>query len=191
MEWIDARGMVCPIPVVRARKALEKNGAGDVTVRVDNYTAVQNLEKMAGGLGYRFKYEKFSDFEFDVTLEQNSAAIRPAVPSGASGAVVSIGDDAIGGETPGKALMKAFIYSLSELAAPPEAVLFSNSGARLTSAGAETLDDIQSLAVKGTRILTCGTSVDFYRLPPPAVGGTASINELVSVMSKASRVITI
>ena len=48
MVKVDARGDACPLPVVKAKKALsELNGTGEVEVLVDNEIAVQNLTKMA------------------------------------------------------------------------------------------------------------------------------------------------
>ena len=45
---VEARGDQCPIPMVKAKKALEElGGAGTVLVRVDNEIAVQNLRKMS------------------------------------------------------------------------------------------------------------------------------------------------
>ena len=49
MTTVDARGEICPIPLIKAKEAIKNlNGAGDVEVLVDNEIAVQNLEKMAG-----------------------------------------------------------------------------------------------------------------------------------------------
>ena len=54
MLKVDARGDACPLPVVKAKKAIaELNGAGEVEVLVDNEIAVQNLTKMAQQKGYQ------------------------------------------------------------------------------------------------------------------------------------------
>ena len=53
MIKIDARGDACPLPVVKAKKAIaELHGSGEVEVLVDNEIAVQNLTKMAQQKGY-------------------------------------------------------------------------------------------------------------------------------------------
>ena len=47
---VDAVGDQCPIPVVKATKALrELKEPGTLEVRVDNEIAVQNLTRMAAG----------------------------------------------------------------------------------------------------------------------------------------------
>ena len=55
MLKVDARGDACPLPVVKAKKAIaELKGAGEVEVLVDNEIAVQNLTKMAQQKGYQY-----------------------------------------------------------------------------------------------------------------------------------------
>ena len=44
---VDARGEQCPIPVVKTKKVLDGiQGDAEITVLVDNETAVQNLTRM-------------------------------------------------------------------------------------------------------------------------------------------------
>ena len=44
MTHVDARGDACPLPVVKAKRAIsELKGAGQVEILVDNEIAVQNL----------------------------------------------------------------------------------------------------------------------------------------------------
>ena len=68
------------------------------------------------------------------------------------GLVVAIGQDAMGGgaEELGKILIKGFLYALSELPEAPGSVIFFNSGARLTSGGANTVEDLKKLEANGT-----------------------------------------
>ena len=56
---VDALGDACPLPVVKAKKAIsELQGAGQVEVLVDNEIAVQNLTKMAQQKCYQYSAEK-------------------------------------------------------------------------------------------------------------------------------------
>jgi len=45
---VDARGLACPIPVIRAKKALESIPQGRVVVLVDEQAAVENIARLAG-----------------------------------------------------------------------------------------------------------------------------------------------
>ena len=50
---VDALGDACPLPVVKAKKAIsELQGAGQVEVLVDNEIAVQNLTRRHPYLHY-------------------------------------------------------------------------------------------------------------------------------------------
>ena len=52
MITVNAMGDICPIPVVKTKKALgELNGSGQIEVLVDNETAVRNVMKMAKSSG--------------------------------------------------------------------------------------------------------------------------------------------
>ena len=236
MNIIDVIGKPCPIPVIESKKALATGGIRGVMVKVDNYVAVQNLEKMAKGLGYEFSFTEITADRFDVYIgdcgdyenhedhddhddvPQVTRATVPqaGVPADSSapalstqgmqqayhtiesqntpdGLVVTIGRDAMGdGEHElGKVLIKGFIYALSELPVPPECVVFYNSGAFLTAASANTIDDLKKLGTKGTKILTCGTCVNFYSLQTPAVGEIANMYDITEKMANARKVINI
>ena len=77
MIKIDARGDACPLPVVKAKKAIaELRGPGEVEVLVDNEIAVQNLTKMAQQKGYLSSSEKLAEQEYRVrfTIKDTPAA---------------------------------------------------------------------------------------------------------------------
>ena len=59
MITVNAMGDICPIPVVKTKKALgELNGSGQIEVLVDNETAVRNVMKMAKSSGAAAEQEK-------------------------------------------------------------------------------------------------------------------------------------
>ena len=50
---VDARGLLCPMPVIMVQKAV-KNGAPDeLEVLVDNQCSLENVTRFAAGLGYK------------------------------------------------------------------------------------------------------------------------------------------
>ena len=65
MLKVDARGDACPLPVVKAKKAIsELKGAGEVEVLVDYAIAVQNLTKMAQQKRYKYSAENLADRDY-------------------------------------------------------------------------------------------------------------------------------
>lgn len=74
MIVVDAIGDACPIPVVKARKAIkEMAGAGKVCVLVDNDIAAQNLKKMAAQLGYGASSRQEGSGRYEVLLTIGNA----------------------------------------------------------------------------------------------------------------------
>ena len=210
MKTLDMLGQPCPIPVVKAKEALAEEDAKGVVVLVDNMVAVQNLEKMAKGTGCGFSYVeegasyrativKGADSNQNFTTpsgeESTSGQVEaPDVAGGKKGPVVLISSDSMGrgSEELGRILIKGFIYSLTQLNPLPEAVLFINGGARLTTEGANTVPDLKTLEEKGTGIYTCGTCANYYKLTESlAVGSIVDMLQIVSRLAKASVVITV
>lgn len=65
---VDARGLVCPQPIVLVKKALNKD-VKELTVLVDNRAALENVTRFANAMKYNVSVEKNSD-EFILTLRK-------------------------------------------------------------------------------------------------------------------------
>ncbi len=110
------------------------------------------------------------------------------------GKVVFVNSDRIGdGEAElGLKLMQSFLYSLARTDAKPSAVLFMNSGVRLTVDGSAALDDIKLLAEGGVAIKSCGTCLDYYGLTDTlAVGEVGTMNGTAATFMSADDVISV
>lgn len=202
MIHIDARGEACPIPVVKAKKALDNAAAGEVIeVHVDNEAAVQNLRKLAGSMNCGFQSQTAEAGHFVTAI---TAAGEPAaeikIPTAAENrleqqdsavvvirsAVMGQGDDELG-----KVLMKGYIYALSQLETLPGAVLFYNGGVKLTTEGSDSLEDLKMMEGQGTKIISCGTCLNYYQLTNQLqVGSIGNMYELAGIMQNASKIIT-
>ena len=69
MIKVNAIGDVCPIPVVKTKKAMQElQGAETIEVLVDNEIAVANVSKMAADLGANVTSEKIADKEYKITI---------------------------------------------------------------------------------------------------------------------------
>lgn len=195
---LDARGMACPLPVVNAKKAAEGLHPGDtLIVRVDNEIAVQNLQRFAQHMGFTATGEKVSESEFTVTMVIGGEAkaepeIACAVDARKKGMLVVLSGCTMGSgdERLGKALMKAFVFALTKQDVLPETILCYNTGAYLTTDGADTLEDLKLLESEGVTVLTCGTCLDFYGLKEKlAVGGVTNMYDIVERMESAQTIV--
>lgn len=214
MITVNAMGDICPIPVVKTKKALgELGGAGQIEVLVDNETAMRNVMKMAKSSGAQAEQEQLGEREYRVLITVEGAAApadkaaqenadadagtqtAPApVPGCATciGTVAAIGSDRMGegSDELGHILMKSFIFAVTQLDVLPDKMLFYNGGAKLTVEGSECLEDLKNLAEQGVEILTCGTCLDYYGLKDKlAIGGVTNMYTIVETLQGAMNVI--
>ena len=180
---VDALGDACPLPVVKAKKAIsELQGAGQVEVLVDNEIAVQKLEER----------------KYRVLFTLGEAADAPAeqapvcVPDARTDTVVAISAAIMGdgSEELGKTLLKAFVFALTQQDKLPKTILFYNGGAALTCEGSAMLEDLKALEAQGVEILTCGTCLNFYGLTEKlAVGSVTNMYTIAEKLTQAGNVI--
>ena len=71
-----------------------------------------------------------------------------------------------------------------------DAILMVNSGVKLSGPGSEVLGELTMLEEQGVDMVPCGTCLKHYGVEP-AVGTVGSMDEVISAMSKADKVITI
>ncbi|MHB1341923.1 MAG: sulfurtransferase-like selenium metabolism protein YedF [Coriobacteriia bacterium] len=110
------------------------------------------------------------------------------------GKVVFINSDCIGSgdEDLGRRLMGSFLYSLARTEATPEALVFMNTGVRLTCAGSIALDDITLLADDGVGVYSCGTCLDWLGLRDAlGVGAVGNMNDSVAMLMAADDVVSV
>ena len=203
MIQVNAIGDTCPIPVVKTLNAIKELKSADVMeTLVDNEIAVQNLTRMADQKGYAVKSEKLGEKEFKVTITVGEAALNQSVDtenvvcelprSGKKNTVVVISSKAMGhgGDELGAALMKGFIYALSQQEQLPSTILFYNGGASITCQDSVSLEDLKSMEAQGVEILTCGTCLNFYGLTEKlAVGEVTNMYTIVEKMTGADLIV--
>lgn len=187
MFEVDARGLLCPKPVIMAKKALTEHN--DLCVLVDNETSVQNLEKMAAVMGIDYDV-KINEGFWAVGLRQKEIKRNGAVTDKNTVVVIRSqyagqGDDALG-----RVLMKSFIYTLTESEKLPSAVIFYNGGVHLTTEGSEVIEDLRKLESAGVEILSCGTCLNFYGLESKLlVGSVTNMYEIVERQMMAGKIV--
>lgn len=137
-QIVNAIGDKCPLPVVKAKKALDAMKEGTVVVLVDNETAVKNLEKLAQNKDCAASHEQTAGNEYRVSIVKTAESCACELATHDDGgkvvvlssATMGCGDDALGAT-----LMKGFIYALTQQDALPAAVLLYNGGVHLSCEG--------------------------------------------------------
>lgn len=175
---------------------------GVVEVLVDNEIAVQNLTKLANSKGCGVKSETLAEKEYKVVIEVKEVAAggeaqavqeEICIPDARKkNTVVVISSSCMGegDDTLGAALMKGFIYALTQQDELPATMLFYNGGAKLTCEAAPTLEDLKSLEAQGVEILTCGTCLNHYGLSEKLqVGTVTNMYVIVEKMTQAGLIV--
>ena len=208
---VDARGDQCPIPVVRAKKAMETAESGaQITVLVDNEIAVQNLTRMGNNAGAGVHSEKTGEQEYKVEIQVpeisavgvangtipaagvQAAEALSCIPDQRGDLVIAV-DTAImgrGNDELGRVLMKGFLFAVTQLPVLPKTMLFYNGGVLLTTEGSDSLEDLRSLEAQGVTIKSCGTCLNYYNLTDKlAVGEVTNMYDIAETLSGAAKVI--
>lgn len=197
-QEVNAIGDACPMPVVKAKKALSEMGEGTLVVLVDNEIAVQNLQRLAKANGCAFSFIKENDARYVVTMEKTGHSTVEAqdvetlacAPAGNTVVVIASEQMGSGDETLGKILIKGFLFALTQLDVLPQTILFYNSGAFLTTEGSESLKDIRALEEAGVEILTCGTCMNHYGIQDKlAVGAVTNMYAIAEKQMHAGRIL--
>ncbi|MBQ1501974.1 MAG: sulfurtransferase-like selenium metabolism protein YedF [Firmicutes bacterium] len=204
MITVDARGQACPIPVIMTKKEIDQ-GAKEITVLVDNPTAVENVTKMGKSQGFAVECAaEGADFKLTLTGGDAPAAApaeEAACECGCDCDCGGVNDWAVfggrnvigsGAEELGESLAKMFFYTLAEGDDLPKYVLLMNGGVKLACGDNPTIEHLTNLVAKGVTVLVCGTCLNYYGLSEELKVGTVSnMYDIVSAMQSVKKVFTI
>jgi selenium metabolism protein YedF len=90
----------------------------------------------------------------------------------------------------GRALLLAFAATLPKLTPKPTTLVFLNSGAKLVCEETPFVEHVRSLEATGTRVLVCGTCLDFYNLEKQLkIGDVSNMMEIAGTLAEADKII--
>ena len=69
MTEVDARGLSCPIPVVKTKQAMESNPSEEITVLIDSNVAKENVTRLAESKKYSIEVETTAKEEYKLLLK--------------------------------------------------------------------------------------------------------------------------
>ena len=193
-KLIDARGELCPKPVIMTKQELDKLMEGTITTIVDNEIAKENVSKLAASMGLAYTIEKAQEDEFHIHINKVSSEEIEAenIPQKQTNqGTIAIGSNVMGQgeEELGKILMKSFIYTVKETTPYPNNIVFYNSGVYLTCEGSPVLDDLAALIEEGVDIQSCGTCLDYYNLKDKlVVGGISNMYTIYEKMKSGNTI---
>ncbi len=197
---IDARGLVCPEPVLRTRRVIAAESPAAFNILVDNPAAEENVIRFLSSQGYDAKSipigKEFRIFASSVAATGKQTVSRTAIiPSSESKKIlVLIATDRMGqgDDRLGKKLLETYIKTLKELGSSLWQLIFVNGGVRLTCDDSAVLPAIKEYEAAGVVVLSCGTCMEHFGLTgKKAVGGLTNMLDIVMATQNADKVITI
>lgn len=203
---VDARGLACPEPVLRAKKALAESDA--VTVIVDNEIAVENIRRMAAKAACSVLVLEKEGGIREISLDKAASAgqsVAAGDDDGASPAcgmapdrkvaeplVVVIADNHMGrgDDTLGDILIRGFVHTLTQLKPLPDKVICYNGGVKLAGKDSPACEDLQQLAQAGVDVILCGTCVQYFNLGGQiGTGRISNMYEILEILAGTARIV--
>lgn len=193
---VDARGELCPKPVIMTKKELDNLTEGTLTTIVDNEVAKDNISKLASSYGYSFTVDQTNDNEYYIHIikVKGTDESNICIPDTFKDLTIAIGSDklGVGEEKLGDILMNSFIYTVKETAPWPRTIVLFNSGVKLTCEGSKVLEDLKCMNDEGVEILVCGTCLDYYNIKDNIqVGEIANMYSIYEKMRNSNSTINI
>ncbi|RME63967.1 MAG: sulfurtransferase-like selenium metabolism protein YedF [Nitrospirae bacterium] len=189
---VDARGLVCPKPVVMAEEALKQIDEGTVEVLVDNEASVKNLQKFASRQGMHSEVVT-EDGHWRVKITKGYTCEVQDEETTQRGIFMVIGTDTLGKEEDiGRVLMNAFLETIMVTKQLPDVMFFLNAGVKLTTVNEETVEILKQLNEMGVEIYSCGTCLKHYGLEDELkVGYRGTTNHIVEALTDFQKVVWI
>ena len=191
MEYIDLKGMSCPLPVIETKRLVESRKVLELNVVVDNGPPRENVTRYLESQGYCVSAESDQDDTAVLHATKTEGAEAISVQTGKKvlvlidGATVGRGDDLLGA-----VLMKSFLHTLKEIEPRPWRLIFINAGVKLAAEGSDLLNVLKELEGLGVEILSCGTCLDFFTLKEKLIAGrVTNMYDIVTSLVSATNVI--
>ncbi len=111
-----------------------------------------------------------------------------------SGTVILLNNDGMGkAEAPlPHILISYYLRLLLENDYLPAVICFYTEGVKLVAEGSPVIESLQQLEAKGTRLIVCGTCLDYFGLRNRVAAGiVGGMNDILEAQWRAQKVITL
>ncbi|AMO54937.1 hypothetical protein GZ77_25530 [Endozoicomonas montiporae] len=207
---LDARGLLCPQPLIQTRRLLKTLQAGErFQVIVDNDIAHLNLMSFFADQGMNPEcVAEGGEWQISATCQKSGSQagmtasdVQAEVPSTESGLktpvsnteyVVVLNSDCMGqgDDELGSLLIKGYLNTLKEIDNRPSSIILYNGGARLAAKGSGADSALQALEAQSVDIIVCGACVDFFELQGQlAAGRISNMYDIAEKVAAAGHVV--
>jgi selenium metabolism protein YedF len=198
MKSIDARGLLCPRPLIMTKKGLSELQSGEqMEVTIDNVTAKSNIEKFLDDNGakadciddngtYKLTITKISSEQIKETEEHEYQA-----PSAKGKHVFVFKNERVADDELGNMLTQGFFETIKEINPLPDKIIFYHKGINLVLEGSLVLENLKHLESLGIEIMICGNCVAYYDVKEKIrVGTVSNAYDILTALSNAHHIVS-
>ena len=200
MRTVDAKGELCPKPLIMTKKALgEIDDNETLEVLIDNETSMNNVKRFLADNGFTPSVR--NEGKVFHVLVNKTGEMPENAPVGdyceidfpqKSNYVIAFQRDKLGdgAQELGEILIKAFINTLPEVTNQPKSLVFLNAGIFLALKNSPVIESLAKLEQSGVKIFVCGTCLDYYgEKSNIGVGIVSNMYDILEQLSTASSVV--
>lgn len=202
MKEINACGLTCPGPVLKAKETIDAENPESISVLVDNVASSENVSRFLTSKGYLVQKEQDKenylitatrDGEFSTDKPMQSPKKSPLVSDSVKTVILITSDKmGAGDDELGQKLMINYIKTIKELGDDLWQLIFVNSGVKLTTSSSPVLTEIKNYEDAGCIVLACGTCLEHFDLmAEKQVGQTTNMLDIVMAGQAADKFISI
>lgn len=180
---VDARGVLCPQPLIMTKRALVASTPGQpMRILIDNETSKNNVVRFLSDNKIPQQCTEHAGLFTLSLFSTQKLSGAPAAesyctvsPTGA-GTVIAFKSNRMGAGSDelGEILCKALINTLGDVAPLPASLVFYNSGVLLTTNDSAVADSLRALEQRNVKLLVCGTCVEYFGKKDEISMGTIS-----------------
>lgn len=198
---IDARGQICPMPLILTKKALNDETIEETfSVFIDNETSKENIERFLKDNKINFNSKKTGE-GFIINVDKTGKFANsnpeeycsiPSIADNTGGHIICINNNkmGVGPDELGSILMKGFINTIKEVKPLPERIIFYNNGVLLTTKDSQLVDSLKELEELGVIIMICGTCANYFNIKEKiAIGSISNMFDISESLTKAAKII--
>ena len=195
---VDARGELCPKPLIMTKKALKECRDGQpMRILIDNETSKNNVVRFLTDNGFKTEIHEngnvYSLLLHGATgeLSQPDAQSYCTTASSVPHTIVIKSDRmGTGDDELGQILLKACINTIGEVEPLPGSIVFYNSGVFMATDDSPVVDALRELEKKGVTVLVCGTCADYFKLKERiSIGTISNMYTILETITAAGKII--
>ena len=204
MNTIDARGQLCPMPLVMLIKALKEteNSIG-LSILTDNEISRNNLLSFLKDNGYQTECVQMQNYwsisivetnQLNASFTVTNSLKKPlqSIKKIRKNHILVINRDKMGqgSDELGEILIKGFFNALNEMEELPEKIIFYNSGVLLCRKSYPEIESLQKLYQKNIDIILCGACIDYFKIADEiAVGRISNMLAICEILMNSEKVV--